>query len=93
MKSLFLAWQAPENTSHSRAWFPIGRLDAEPESHRYLVEDLVRCVPFAPELSAVIAKTNSEAAPYNQRILIDYAGRAPEGHEPMTSPDFQPLVS
>lgn len=252
MKSLFLAWQAPENTSHSRAWFPVGRLDAEPESHRYcfrytqgarsaqekvgfapllsfpkfeevyessdlfplfqnrvlspkrrdfkdyvqwlnleggqsfpdpieilsvsggerqtdsmevfpkintdsegnfkvrfflhglrhlgekaitrasklaageqlrifvelnnpatriavplmtedyemigwapryLVEDLVRCVPYAPELSAVIAKINPEAAPFNQRILIDYAGRAPEGHEPMTAPDFQPLVS
>jgi len=29
MKSLFLAWQAPENSSHSRNWFPIGRLDRE----------------------------------------------------------------
>jgi hypothetical protein len=59
---------------------------------RYLVEDLVRCVPYAPELSAEIARINSDDAPYNQRIMIDYAGRAPEGHEPMTTPDFQPLI-
>lgn len=30
MKTLYLAWQAPEP---SRAWFPIGRLDAEPETY------------------------------------------------------------
>lgn len=29
MKSLFLAWQAPKESRRSRAWFPIGRLDAE----------------------------------------------------------------
>jgi hypothetical protein len=32
MKSLFLAWQAPKE----RTWFPIGRLDADAQSHRYL---------------------------------------------------------
>ena len=30
MKSLFLAWQAP-----NRAWFPVGRLDADVAEHRY----------------------------------------------------------
>ena len=35
MKSLFLAWQAPTDSARSRAWFPVGRLDAEPESHHY----------------------------------------------------------
>lgn len=35
MRSLFLAWQAPDDATPSRAWFPVGRLDAEPESHRY----------------------------------------------------------
>jgi hypothetical protein len=30
MKSLFLAWQAP-----NRAWFPVGRLDADVNQHRY----------------------------------------------------------
>lgn len=29
MKSLYLAWQAPKDSKKSRAWFPIGRLDAE----------------------------------------------------------------
>ncbi len=30
MKSLFLAWQAP-----NRAWFPVGRLDADLARHQY----------------------------------------------------------
>jgi hypothetical protein len=30
MKSLFLAWQAP-----NRAWFPVGRLDADVAEHHY----------------------------------------------------------
>ncbi|WAC19844.1 hypothetical protein OVA24_00445 [Luteolibacter sp. SL250] len=34
MKSLFLAWQAPEGCLKSRAWFPIGRLDAEVQQSR-----------------------------------------------------------
>lgn len=60
---------------------------------RYLVEDLVRCLQYdAPELSVKVAKVNPEAAPFNQRILIDYTGRAPGGYEPMTTPDFQPLL-
>ncbi|MEO8717140.1 MAG: hypothetical protein ABI423_02845 [Burkholderiales bacterium] len=32
MSSLFLAWQAP---TPSRAWFPVGRLDADPRKHLY----------------------------------------------------------
>lgn len=62
-------------------------------SPRYLVEDLVRCVPFAPELSARVGRVNSDDAPFNQRVMIDYTGRMPEGHEPMSTPDFQPLVN
>lgn len=59
---------------------------------RYLVEDLINCVPNAPELSARIARINAETAPLNQRILIDYAGRAPKGTQPMSTPDFKPLL-
>src|SRR5438445_193550 len=33
MKTLFLAWQSPDE---NRAWFPIGRLDADIDAHRYL---------------------------------------------------------
>lgn len=35
MKSLFLAWQAPTQSPSSRAWFPVGRLDAELSSPSY----------------------------------------------------------
>ena len=59
---------------------------------RYLVEDLIACVPNAPELSAKVARINADAAPLNQRILIDYAGRAPRGTQPMSTPDFSPLL-
>lgn len=59
---------------------------------RYLVEDLINCVPHAPELSARIARINADSAPLNQRILIDYTGRAPKGTQPMSTPDFKPLL-
>ncbi len=59
---------------------------------RYLVDDLIRCVPHAPELSAKVARVNVDAAPLNQRFLIDYHGRAPSGVQPMSTPDFKPLL-
>lgn len=59
---------------------------------RYLVHDLIHCVPNAPVLSARVAKINLLEAPLNQRIMIDFTGRAPEGEQPMSTPDFQPLV-
>ena len=59
---------------------------------RYLVDDLINCVPQAPELTARVARINADAAPLNQRILIDYAGRAPKGTQPMSTPDFKPLM-
>jgi hypothetical protein len=59
---------------------------------RYLVEDLIRCVPNAPELFARVARINADDAPPNQRVLIDCSGRATEGHQPMSTPDFSPLI-
>lgn len=59
---------------------------------RYLVDDLINCVPHAPELRARVARINTDAAPLNQRILIDYAGRAPKGTQPMSTPGFKPLM-
>lgn len=59
---------------------------------RYLVEDLITCVPIAPELSARVARINTEGAPLNQRILIDYTGRTLQGRQPMSSPNFTPLL-
>ena len=59
---------------------------------RYLVSDLISCVPNAPELSATVARINSDDAPMNQRILIDFHGRTPGGMELMATPDFRPLT-
>jgi hypothetical protein len=59
---------------------------------RYLVDDIIQCVRHAPDLSARISRINDDSAPLNQRYLVDYTGRAPQGSEPMSTPDFQPLV-
>jgi hypothetical protein len=58
----------------------------------YWVDDLIKCVPHAPELSARVTRINVDAAPLNQRILIDHSSRAPEGEQPMSTPDFKPLM-
>ncbi len=58
---------------------------------RYLVEDLLTCLQPAPVLSARVARINADAAPLNQRYLIDYVGRAPQGKQPMSTPAFTPL--
>jgi hypothetical protein len=59
---------------------------------RYLVEDLIMCVPRAPEIFARVARINSDIAPLNQRYLIDYYGRTPAGAQLMSTPDFLPIV-
>lgn len=59
---------------------------------RYLIEDLISSVPNAPELSAEVARVNLESAPLNKKILIDFSGKAPADHQPMSTPDFRPLV-
>ena len=38
---------------------------------RYLVEDLLICLPNAPEINAKVANVNRGHAPLNQSILID----------------------
>jgi len=59
---------------------------------RYLVDDLTRCIPQAPEIEAKVIKVNKDNAPLNQSLLVEYAGRALDGVDLMSSPDFQPLV-
>lgn len=59
---------------------------------RYLVNDLVKCIPEAPEIKATVVKVNDAHAPINQSLLVEYSGRAPENHHLMSSPDFSPLV-
>jgi hypothetical protein len=57
---------------------------------RYLVEDLVRCIPNAPEIEATVVKVNHGHAPLNQSILVEYSGKASHDHILMSSPDFSP---
>lgn len=59
---------------------------------RYLVEDLITCIPKAPEIDATVVKVNGGHAPLNQSLLIEYSGRAPDTCHLMSSGDFSPLV-
>lgn len=59
---------------------------------RYLVGDLVTCIPQAPEIEASVVKVNLAHAPLNQSLLVEYAGKTPQDHELMSSPDFTPLI-
>ncbi len=59
---------------------------------RYLVDDLVMCIPKAPEIEASVVKVNRAHAPLNQSLLVEYAGKAPTNHDLMSSPDFTPLI-
>lgn len=61
---------------------------------RYLVEDLVTAMAKSPEpdYSARVVQLNPMPVPSNHRVLIEMQGRWDNGHEPMSGPDFQPLV-
>lgn len=74
MNSLFLAWQAPQQ----RAWFPIGRLDADLGEHRY---------GFNYTKGALQAREG--VVPANRRVLVEFTGRFPQDVEPMSSESFR----
>ena len=60
---------------------------------RYLVLDLTSAVAEAPsEYRASVVRVNPQPAPSRQRVLIEMAGKW-RNHEPMTAPDFLPLVA
>lgn len=59
---------------------------------RYLVQDLVASIAQASgRYEANVVRINPMPAPSKQRVLIEFRGNWP-GYEPMTSPDFEPLV-
>jgi hypothetical protein len=61
---------------------------------RYLLEHLVWAAKSAPEhLLARVVRYNPPPAPHNQRVLIELSGKLPEGVEPMSGEDFQPLAA
>lgn len=59
---------------------------------RYLVRDLMQTVSESPMLSAHVVKVNEGPAPLNRRVLVEMTGHANEDFDPMTTPDFRPLV-
>lgn len=63
-------------------------------SPRYLVGDLVAAMAKSPEpdYSARVVKVNPMPVPSNHRVLIEMQGCWDNDHEPMSGPDFQPLV-
>ena len=59
---------------------------------RYLVDDLTIAMAEAPgKYSASIVRVNPQPAPSRQRVLVEMRSYW-DKHEPMTGPDFQPLV-
>lgn len=59
---------------------------------RYLIHDLLRAMADHPKLTARVVRTNPAPAPLNQRLLIELSGVLPQGCQPMSGEEFQPLV-
>ena len=59
---------------------------------RYLVHDLAAAMAESPNAyEAEVVRVNSQPAPSRQRVLIEMRGSWKQ-HDPMTSPEFLPLV-
>ena len=59
---------------------------------RYLVNDLTQAMAESPGIySASVVRANPQPAPSMQRVLVEMRSYW-DNHEPMTGPDFQPLV-
>ena len=59
---------------------------------RYLVDDLTMAMAEAPgRYKANVVRVNPQPAPSRQRVLVEMRSYW-DRHEPMTGPDFQPLV-
>lgn len=62
-------------------------------SPRYLVDDIGKAIDEqAAAIQAHVVRVNPAPAPHNQRVLVELQGRFPEGLEPMSADEFQPLL-
>lgn len=59
---------------------------------RYLVADLVQAMAESPKYAAQVVLVNPQPAPSKQRVLIEMRGSW-DLHEPMSGPEFRPLVT
>lgn len=61
---------------------------------RYLVKDLFQAICESPnDIRATVVKVNPTPAPSKQRVLIEIKGRWDVNYEPMSAPEFQPLLA
>jgi len=61
---------------------------------KYLIKDLAHAISEAAlEIHAHVVRINTPPAPLKQRVLIELEGKLPVGYEPMSSPEFNYLVS
>lgn len=71
------------NDYHMLGWAP-----------RYLVSDLLSAMGRnVMDLRAHVLRVNQPPAPHNQRVLVELQGQYPQGVEPMSGEDFQPVVA
>ena len=59
---------------------------------RYLVSDLLKAISSKPHLSARVVRVNPADVPTNRRVLIELAGKLPQGFQPMSSEPFELLL-
>lgn len=71
------------NDYHMIGWTP-----------RYLIQDLVQTIDESPlGVSARVIQLNPEPAPSKLRVLVELSGHWPAKYEPMSTPEFEPLVT
>lgn len=70
-----------QNDYHMLGWAP-----------RYLVSDLLNAMGRnVTHLRAHVVRMNPAPAPHNQRVLVELQGQYPQGVQPMSGADFQPV--
>jgi hypothetical protein len=60
---------------------------------RYLVPDLLKAISQKPSVTANVVRVNAADVPANRRVLVELTGTLPPGLQPMSSDEFQPLVT
>jgi hypothetical protein len=61
---------------------------------RHIAGDLlVAMAKSCTAIAARVVRVNPMPVPSNQRVLVELSGRFAERYQPMSGPDFQPLVS
>jgi hypothetical protein len=61
---------------------------------RYLIGDLLNPLDCGSEnrIAVTVVQVNTNDAPANRRVLVEFKGGLPADVEPMSSPQFQPIV-